>query len=154
MQQVEQDRAADAQSEGFGMQVAIGEVEDWPAVMVFPEQPVDPGPNRQGILFKAKRPKHGEAGRLKEETGAHGMRLFETLQHGNAVSGFGEEACRGLSGNAAAYDTDFQGPQPHAPLYPGSVHKEKGWPVGHPSFRLPSKSGQSPPFTTRHWPLT
>jgi hypothetical protein len=115
MQQVEQNRAADTQSECLGMQVAIGKVQHRPALMVISEQPIDPGPSRQGVLFEAKCAKYRKAGGLQEKSSAHGTRLFEALQHGDAMSGLSEEACRGLSSDAAAYDADFQGPQPHVP---------------------------------------
>jgi hypothetical protein len=41
------------------------------------------------------------------------MRLLETFQNGNTMSGIGEESRSGLTGDAAAHDSDLKRTQRH-----------------------------------------
>ena len=115
MQQIEQRRTADAEAEGRRMQVAIGQVENPDSPLVLAPQTLDPGPGCQGVLLEAQRPQDGKAGGLQQQAGAYGMGLLEALQHGDVKSGIGEKACGGLTGNAAAHDTNLKRPQRHPP---------------------------------------
>jgi hypothetical protein len=117
MQQIEKDRTADAEAEGGWMQVAIGQIENPDSPLVLAQHPVDPGTCRQGVLLETERPQNRQAGGLQQKAGTHGMRLLETFQNGNTMSGIGEESRSGLTGDAAAHDSDLKRTQRHPTLF-------------------------------------
>jgi len=81
-------------------------------------------------------PQHGKPGGLKQQPRTDRAGLGKSFEDRNAVAGIRQQDRRGLAGDAAADDADLEGT--------GQAQS--------PSFT--ARRAQSPPFTTRHWPLT